>query len=180
MYFGIYDYRTIQSLKPKTDNAVLIRVLEPSYQVSGIPYDIENIGDYKNVLELYFHDITDTKIQLPNNFIYFSKDLSKKLNNFILENNFDEIAIHCSAGISRSPAIGLCVSKILENMEMENMILSYSHFIPNKQILETFNSFNYITKPFNGEIVFRNLEVYGFEKLNFKIDEGGTICINPL
>ena len=180
MYFGIYDYRTIQYLKPKTDNAVLIRILEPSYQISGIPYVIENIKDYNNVLELYFHDITNTQIQLLNTAISFSKDLAKQLNNFILENDFDEIAIHCSAGISRSPAIGLCVSKILQSQEMEDMILSYSHFIPNKQILETFNSFNYITKPFNGKIIFRNLELYGeSKKMNFESAENGAIYISP-
>lgn len=177
MYFGIYDYRTIQSLKPKADNAVLIRILEPSWEISGCPYVIKNIEDYNNVLELYFHDITNSQIQLPNTAIGFSKDLAKKLNHFILENDFDEIAIHCSAGISRSPAIGLCVSKILQNKEMEDMILSYSHFIPNKQILEIFNSFNYITKPFNGKMIFRNLEFGEFKMPDLKREENGYLIL---
>ena len=57
------------------------------------------------------------------------------------------------------------------------MILSYSHFIPNKQILEIFNSFNYITKPFNGKIIFRNLEFGEFKMPDLKREENGYLIL---
>lgn len=180
MYFGIYDCRTIQNLKTKTDNAILIRILEPSYKITGIPYNIENINNYKNVLELYFHDIINPKLQASTEQIYFSEELAKVLNNFILENEFDEIAIHCSAGISRSPSIGLCVAKILESKKMEDMILSYSHFIPNKQILDAFNLFKYTPKHFSGDVIFRNLEIYEFKGSDLDCNKNGVICISTL
>lgn len=62
---------------------------------------------------MYFDDILVPKLQ--SNSVFFTTEMAKKLNQFILENDFDEIAIHCSAGISRSPAIGLCVAKILKS-----------------------------------------------------------------
>lgn len=162
MYLGIYDNITIQNLKLKGTKPLLIRVLEPSYLKSSIPYGIKNINEYVDILELYFDDIINQNIQKSSDYIYFSKDMAKSLNVFILKNDFDEIAVHCSAGISRSPAIGLCISKILDNKSIENEIINYSHFIPNKQVLEVFNSFNYVKKIVSKEIVFRNPEIYHF------------------
>lgn len=94
--------------------------------------------------------------------------MAKKLNQFILDNDFDEIAIHCNAGISRSPAIGLCVAKILKSKAMEQQISNYIHFLPNNQILTTFDSFDFVCKNSsnNNEIIFRNLELYNFSNRN--------------
>ena len=99
--------------------------------------------------------------------------MAKELNQFILENDFDEIAIHCNAGISRSPAIGLCVAKILNSEKMEQQITNYTHFLPNKQILDTFNSFDFLCKNFsnNNPIIFRNLELYNFSDINNKLTD---------
>lgn len=162
MYFGIYDDYTIRKLELKGSKAILIRILEPSYLRNGIPYEIKNLDKYANVLELYFNDILIPKFQRKS--IFFSNEMAKKLNQFILDNDFDEIAIHCSAGISRSPAIGLCVAKILNSKDMEQQITNYTHFSPNKQILDTFDSFDFICKNSsnNNDIIFRNLELYNF------------------
>ena len=172
MYFGIYDNKTIRQLELKGSKAILIRILEPSYLKNGIPYEIKNIDKYVNVLELYFDDILIPKLQRKS--VFFSNEMAKKLNQFILENDFDEIAIHCNAGISRSPAIGLCVAKILNAKDMGQQITNYTHFFPNKQILDTFDSFDFVCKSgFNNyDIIFRNLEIYNFsDKNNNEIDK---------
>lgn len=156
----------------KGSKAILIRILEPSYLKNGIPYEIKNLDKYVNVLELYFDDILIPKFQ--SNSVFFSTEMAEKLNQFILKNDFDEIAIHCSAGISRSPAIGLCVAKILKSTDMEQQITNYTHFLPNKQILDTFASFDFVCKnSFSSNYsIFRNLEVYNFSNIkNNKIDK---------
>ena len=162
MYFGIYDNKTIRNLELKGSKAILIRILEPSYLKNGIPYEIKNLDEYYNVLELYFDDILVPKLQ--RKFVFFSIEMAKKLNQFILDNDFDEIAIHCNAGISRSPAIGLCVAKILKSKDMEQQISNHIHFLPNNQILTTFDSFDLVCKNSsnNNDIIFRNLELYNF------------------
>ena len=172
MYFGIYDDYTIRKLELKGSKAILIRILEPSYLKNGIPYEIKNLDKYANVLELYFDDILIPKLQ--SNSVFFSIEMAEKLNQFILENDFDEISIHCSAGISRSPAIGLCVAKILNSKDMEQQITNYTHFRPNKQILDTFASFDFVCKndSNNNDIIFRNLELYNFSEIrNNKINK---------
>lgn len=178
MYFGIYDNNTIRKLELKGSKPILIRILEPSYLKNGIPYEIENLDKYDNVLELYFDDILVPKLQ--SKCVFFSNEMAKELNQFILENNFDEIAIHCNAGISRSPAIGLCIAKILKSKEMEQQITNYTHFCPNKQILSTFNSFNFICKNDfnNSDIIFRNLEIYHFYDIEHnEIDKFNNVII---
>lgn len=166
MYFGIYDDYTIRKLELKGSKPILIRILEPSYYKNGIPYQIDNLDKYNNILELYFDDILVPKFQ--SNSVFFSVEMAKKLNDFILENDFDEIAIHCNAGISRSPAIGLCVAKILKSTDMEQQITNYTHFLPNKQILDTFASFDFVYKnssSSNNSSIFRNLEIYNFRDI---------------
>lgn len=95
-YFGIFDEKSVCNLKLKGEKTILIRILEPN-NITKIP--INNIDDYIDVLELYIYDYVN-KVNdniLNKNFFL--------LNQFILNNNFDEIIVHCSLGISRSPAI---------------------------------------------------------------------------
>ena len=75
----------------------------------------------------------------------FNYEKALTLNNFILENDFDEVVVHCSLGISRSPAIMICVAKILNNLELENKIKEkYKYY--NQYIVRIFQSFNYQIK----------------------------------
>ena len=57
---------------------------------------------------------------------------------------------------------------------MEQQITNYTHFLPNNQILSTFNSFDFVCKNIsnNNDIIFRNLELYNFSNINnSKIDK---------
>lgn len=149
MYFGIYDREIVKKIKPIGTKPLLIRILDPNSKGEYF----ENIKYYHNVLELYVKD--------DNSFTF--NDL-KKLNKFIIENTFDEISIHCSLGVSRSPAIGICVARMLSNLEMENIILDYDHFIPNQHIISVLNNSHYLKKQIEEAIYFRNVDIYHFDK----------------
>lgn len=144
MYFNICNDVNIKNFKLKGQKSILIRLLEPSYLVTGIPYDIDNIHKYKSILELY---ITDSSNE--NSIYNFDIDKAKLLNNFILINDFDEVVVHCSLGISRSPAIMICIAKILNNIELETLIKEkYKNY--NSYIVKVFENYKYIIK----ELVF--------------------------
>lgn len=172
MYFGIYDNYTIRNLKPKGKRPILIRALEPEYLKLGkIPYDIKYINEYIDVLELYFEDITDyPPIEHKDRFLLFNKEMAKKLIEFINKNDFDEIIIHCYAGVSRSSALMICVSKALGIQEIEEKIYKSGKFAPNKLILNEFSKCDYIPKYKNYEhkIINTNEEIW--EKEEFDID----------
>lgn len=98
---------------------------------------IENINDYQAVLRL---NVADTN--------YFDLDNAKKLNDFIINNDFDEVITYCALGISRSPAIMICISKILKSPLMEKLIKENYKFY-NKSIVNEFEKFPYQSKSFN-------------------------------
>ena len=140
MYWGIYDDYTIRTVKPKTENSVLIRLLEPSYLTRGIGYKIYHLDKYKAVLELYIDDIREVyNEECYTRFKIFNSVHAMELINFIHTHDFDEVNVHCSAGISRSSAIMICISKILNLKEIEETILNSNHYSPNPLILDNFN-----------------------------------------
>lgn len=141
MYFNICDSVSIRNYSLKGNKSILIRILEPSYKLNGIPYIISNIEKYKDILELY---IEDTLIDLENKNIFDYKK-AKILNDFILKNDFDEVIVHCSLGISRSPAIMICIAMILNNVELENIIKNKYRFY-NLYIVDVFKKSNYSVK----------------------------------
>ena len=64
---------------------------------------------HTNVLRLYFHDITEPITDDPfHDYVIFSDDQADSILNW-LENLSDPslVIVHCSAGVSRSPAVVL-------------------------------------------------------------------------
>lgn len=164
MYWGVYDNYTIRTLIPKGKKAFLVRALEPSYKERGIPYKIYTINQYENVLELYFDDIWEvTSNRAYDRFNLFNEDMAKELINFINKNEFDEINVHCSAGISRSSALMICISKIINKPEIEEEIINCESFIPNKLVLNVFDNV------FNKE--FKDINDNNFINTNKKVDD---------
>lgn len=147
MYFNIYDDYSIRNYIPKGKKSILIRILEPSYNINGIPYKIDTIKLYKNILELYIFDTINKNSNEDSKYI-FNQEHAKILNNFIINNDFDEIVVHCSLGISRSPAIMICIAKILGNNKLENIIKEKYKFY-NLHIVDTFEKYNYNFKKTN-------------------------------
>lgn len=149
MYYHICNEVNVRNYDLKGKKSILIRALNSSYRENGVPYQIENIDDYSAVLELYLDDTPNEKYITLNS---FNIDKALELNNFILENDFDEIVIHCTLGISRSPALMICVAKILGNEKLEE-IIKHNYSLYNKFITQVFDCFNYTKKElFNNNV----------------------------
>lgn len=147
LYWGIYDDYTVRKLEPRGNKPILIRILEPSYKRNNkIPYKIETIDKYI-VLELYFDDISEYPPEkYKDRFVLFDINMAKKLVSFIEKHDFDEIVVHCSQGISRSSAIMVCISRILNLPEIEKTIYKCGRFKPNNLILNEFSKIKYNKK----------------------------------
>ena len=143
MYYGIYDEDTITKIKPLGKKTIVIRLLDK---------DKEPLENFDKVLNLFVADI-NKELDLEN--IYNEKH-AKMINDFILNNDFDEILVHCALGISRSPAVMAYIALILDDKKMFNDILSEKHFIPNKLILRKSMEYDYIIKKDNREKISRN------------------------
>ena len=143
MYYGIYDEDTITKIKPLGKKSIVIRLLDK---------DKEPLENFDKVLNLFVADI-NMELDLEN--IYNEKH-AKMINDFILNNDFDEILVHCALGISRSPAVMAYIALILDDKKMFNDILSEKHFIPNKLILRKSMEYDYIIKKDNREKISRN------------------------
>ena len=143
MYYGIYDEYTITKIKPLGKKPIVIRLLDK---------DKEPLENFDKVLNLIVADI-NRELDLEN--IYNEKH-AKIINDFILNNDFDEILVHCALGISRSPAVMAYIALILDDKKMFNDILSEKHFIPNKLILRKSMEYDYIIKKDNREKISRN------------------------
>lgn len=141
MYFHICNEVSVRNYKLEGKKSILIRLLEPSYK-DNIPYEIDNVSSYSNILELYIDDTVNDKYITLNSFNF---DMALELNKFILENDFDEVVIHCALGMSRSPALMICVAKILGNENLEK-IIKEKYDCYNKFIVQVFESFNYVKK----------------------------------
>ena len=143
MYYGVYDEYTITKIKPLGKKPIVIRLLDK---------DKEPLENFDKVLKLFVADI-NRELDLEN--IYNEKH-AKMINDFILNNDFDEILVHCALGISRSPAVMAYIALILDDKKMFNDILSEKHFIPNKLILRKSMEYDYIIKKDNREKISRN------------------------
>lgn len=143
MYYGCYDEYTIEHIKPLGKNPIVIRILD---------YEKEPLKDFPNVLTIYVSDL-EKKYGSGN---LYNESHAKQINEFILNNDFDEILVHCSLGISRSPAVMAYIALILDDKKMFNDILSQKHFFPNKLILQISMTYNYTIKKDEREKILRN------------------------
>lgn len=145
MYFGICNCYTIKYVKPKGNKAVLVRCLNDN-EYSKSTLTVQNNETYNDILQL---NLEDNK--------FMSLENIQLLNDFIVNNDFDEVIAHCALGISRSPAIMICISKILQIPSIEAMIKE-KYTLYNKSIVETFETFPYQEKTINDtEAILRNL-----------------------
>lgn len=137
MKFGIYSRYMVDDIVPTSKKAILIRIFSDNNDY----FDMKYIDLYSKVLELYIKDFCDKKDDGLKKLI----DTFIELNNFILSNDFDEVIIHCTLGISRSPAIMICIAKILGCFEIENKVKKKFKCY-NKIIVDEFENFDYLRK----------------------------------
>ena len=180
MYWGIYDDYTIRTYKPKSNKAILIRALEPSYKDNGCPYRVKYLNNFQAVLELYFDDIRDAVIidKYKDRFTLFNTDMANKLYQFVINQDFDEVIIHCNAGISRSSALMICFSKIINRPDLENAIINCGMYLPNQLIIDEFNKLNIEHKDYTGTLTCtKDLSKYSNLNLDITYHENDKISL---
>ncbi len=123
------------SFKPnENEKTVIIRINEPDYEVKDLKYkDL-----FTDILEVSFHDVVKGMKNLDDSIVLFNNEHSNKIIEFIKRHkDADTFVIHCIAGVSRSSAVGLSLSWILNNSRLEQAILKSKMYSPNSFILET-------------------------------------------
>lgn len=135
MYFGIYGEKEVDSITLNGIHPILIRICGH--------YDLKTSNCYDNILNL---NIEDMPLECVNiNFKIHLISEFTKLNNFILQNEFDEVIVHCAAGLSRSPAIMICIARILNSRKLEEFIKEQFKLY-NKAIVYEFTNYYYREK----------------------------------
>ena len=166
MYFGIFDEDTVTNLELKGEKPILVRIFSPDMPDEEKTI-IENEEEYINILELYIKDYVEEPSSTELN------DIFEKLNNFILENDFDEVITHCAFGLSRSPAIMICIAKILQNKFFEDVIKEYFKAY-NRYIVKKFEEYPYKVKNIEITRLLRETPVYRLDR-PLEFEEDGSI-----
>jgi predicted protein tyrosine phosphatase len=93
--------------------------------------------NHSNVLNLTFDDIEEDVAQ--KNAYAFTSLQASELYEFILSNSDKSIfVIHCTAGISRSGAIGTFIANYF-NVDMEEFKMDNPYILPNSHVLKMLN-----------------------------------------
>lgn len=169
MYFGIFDEETVTNLSLQGDRPILIRIFSPNTSIEEHTI-IENKDDYIDILELYLKDYVEEPSSSELN------DIFKKLNNFILNKDFDEVIVHCTMGISRSPAIMICIAKILQHKFFEEVIKEYFKAY-NRYIVQKFEEYPYQVKNIEITRLLIETPMYRLQDHTLEYDEEGSIIL---
>lgn len=128
----------------------------------------ENIR-IRDILSLTFDDIT---LDIDGCTL-FNKSISKEIKSFIdsYKQTVTQFIIHCTAGISRSAAVGFVISKYLNGDD--TYLFETGRYIPNKLIYETMSNTFGLT--YNEDEFCRKINMQNQNNINsnieFKIDD---------
>lgn len=122
-------YTMLSHFQYKWSNAKDMALI--SISTPGVEYDRHpNYTKWGDVIELEFDDVD----RLMHGCIRFDANRAKKLIEFIEKNKDRDFAVHCDAGISRSPAVGMFISeKYGHDLEMHSYLNTEHH---NKWVLK--------------------------------------------
>jgi predicted protein tyrosine phosphatase len=91
------------------ENLVLISITNPNENF----IDSTFTSGYKNKLEVQFVDIR--KYHEDTNHLIITDEMAKTIKDFIIDNKNEKFVIHCTAGISRSAAVGCAIEYFCDN-----------------------------------------------------------------
>lgn len=129
---------------------------------------LEKMG-CNETLSIRFSDITDKEHKQTKKGILFKEDQAKSIVSFIDKINLlniTELYIHCTAGISRSGAIGTWACRYL-NLDETEFRKNNRHILPNIYILCTLNKFCHINDDYldfwkNSENEIKRKKIFNF------------------
>lgn len=166
------DEMTLFSTKDLTEDYIVISINDTNHNT--VIYDNEHIIDK---LKLWFDDID---IPIPSYQLMLQID-AQKIKNFIdtYKDKVNNVIVHCTAGISRSGAVGCTIARYLNNDD--EYLLATGKYIPNKHVYklmcEVFG-LDYSEELFKEKLRIRNrgnrsnLKGYG----DYGIDLGDMFC----
>lgn len=163
MYFGIYGEDEADNIDLSGNKPILIRI-------NGSRV-LKNDEKYSAILNLDIYDIVSLN-NLTDEFYHQMLNTFFKLNDFLINIDFDEIIVHCAMGISRSPAIMICIARILSCYELEKEVKDNFKFY-NKFIVDLFDSYPFIKKNINIRKIF-----FKGHFLSNRIDDEDVIFVN--
>jgi len=98
-------------------------------------------ADHPNVLRLWFDDVesnSQTSPTNPNKCSAFSPEQAKQVFDFINENHGKDFFVHCSAGISRSGAVGAFITDY-HGWDREKFLKNNPYIHPNARVSRMLN-----------------------------------------
>lgn len=125
MYWGIFSRYEIERYTPKKKKALLIRCLEPEEIKKENEIESKYLLNYETILELYFNDTIKEEFKNKDS---FSKDMAMSLVKCIQLIDFDEINIHCAAGVSRSATIMYAIAVLLNQEDIQKEIINTKRY----------------------------------------------------
>lgn len=117
-----------------SNKSAIIRIGDTKEELDNLKLQHE----FDKELRLHFYDIYPSH-RIPDNFNEFKKVNYDKLIQFfdeIIGSDIEELVIHCHAGISRSPAIGLMYCFYVRDYELMYKFMSQRVYIPNGFMLK--------------------------------------------
>ena len=101
-------------------------------------YEYAFSKNHSNVLNLTFDDVEE---DISEKFVFaMTSEQARKLFDFIVENSHkSKFVIHCTAGISRSGAVGTFIAHCFA-LDMKAFNLANPHILPNSHVLKMLNS----------------------------------------
>ena len=141
MYKILNDY-AIRHCRPKGENTLLIRLLEPRYRQDGIPYSLEFESEYKAILNIYVDDVSEDNELARKYFYVFNEEMAKEIIEFIKAYEFDELIVHCNKEASRSAAVMIGILDYLGEEDLKQTLLNSQLYTPNPLIVQVFETYH--------------------------------------
>lgn len=112
------------------ENPALISICSSTNSFCGVPQNHYFKQGLSNVLNIRFDDIQEPEEGL----VLFNEKHAEVLIRFILKNLEKDFIIHCTAGISRSGAVGEFIRR-LKDIPYQDFILDNPQIMPNITVL---------------------------------------------
>lgn len=133
----VMSARQVSTFQPKPHTA-LLRILDTEL-VTAPPLQ----HSFDIVHELLVDDILPNYLVYEPQMVAFGDAHVAQLKTFFeLAKNYEHVIIHCSAGISRSPAVAILFARHLNRLDLECAICLANWILPNPWILSFEPEFN--------------------------------------